>query len=969
MEFQSTLFKNFVKGLIASADRYNQPQGSVSRGSNLLLSKRGSLTTCDGSQIIEAFNGNPVGGRGKAMCEFLFAPTGVARYFLRVMKALDHPLGDPQNFTLTDAGPGGTIPPNTSYRYGVTAIDGAGGETRAISNPVFVQGPASHKVTLTWNVVPNAVAYNIYRQGGPPFIGTPNILLAPNLPVSQAPFGTLTASYTDDGTALNTTQASVPLVTMMPNSQAAFTLYVFNTPSGQELNPAFFPVGMTFNYTAGNDPRFTGPWKVVAIAGENIISAVALFDVSAIPVGALDNSFFAGVATSSNSIGSPAVNTTQQTGLYACFQAAGGRNYNTGNLVALFPADPLVLDGGLPGGSGGGGGKGGGGTGQQGSTPSGGLPTGVTRGTPGNVSFIPEIVQFANQAALALGNAFPPQVYKDSTGTPTNPAVEVGIASITVDAFGVVTLTTLTPHGIDPTQGIGACIYIESLPAFATYGSSPNFAQCFVTIAIPSATQVKYFNPNAIGNGPAGAGGNLTVTTTPFINTFTNPYPTWASGVTYLVGDIITPPAANGHFYKAIQGGVSGAAAPAFSTVSNAQFPDGVGSPIIWQEDGLSSATAPPPPGAGHIRVFAGSLWVWNTAVSNTTDGLDGPTCLRMSDSNNLNSWNPINQAFIDKDDGTEGMGLQAFTIAGFGIPPEGSLVAFKTYAGYQVVGVFGSPNFLIQRIKSDLGCIAPRSIQFITGYGLARYSHLGFAVFDGINDKVISEEIRPYLFPSNNIEDSDLTIIDYNWAPVSWGSQTVNPPMYVCAMPIGNSGGALTRIFCYDLVLKAWTLPVDLPFRISTLYQARALTSIPITVMGTFNDGALHRWQAGDNLWDLSEAGVPQQVAWNVSTPMVFNQRAQGGRIYCRQIVTRGKFTDPLSTINVALEIEGLASSPADSALYTLGPDGTFHLITAVDQKFTNMDAIISGTGAVELQSFDPQIVPLSARTPPRLT
>lgn len=967
--FQSNLFKNFVKGLNSSVDRYNQPQGSIPRGSNLLLSKRGSLTTCDGSKIIEAFNGVPTSGRGKAMCEFLFSPTGVARYFLRIMKALDQPLWGVQNLVASDGGVGGALAPNTSYKYEVTALDGAGGETRALSSVTYIQGPVAHKVTLTWNVVPNAISYNVYRQGGPPFIGPPNILVGPALPLPQVPFGTLTVSYTDDGTESNVSTAAVLTVVMGPNQQAVFSLY---TPGANpvELFPAFFPPNATFNYTAGADVRFTGPWKVISVVGENLISAVALFDASAIPVGATDNSLFLGTAVLANTISPPIIDTTQQTALYVSRQAGGGINYDTSDIVALFPADPLRYDGGAPGGGGGGGGTGGGTPGQQGSTPSGGLPTSTTRGTPGNVAFTPEIVQFANQAAIALGNAFPPQVYKDSTGTPTNPAIEVGIASLSVDAFGVVTLTTSSPHKIDTTQGVGACIYIEGIPAFATYAFGPGGAQAFVTIAIPSPTSVKYYNPMAIGNGPAGAGGTVTITTLPFVSTFTNPYPSWGTGITYLVGDIITPVAANGHYYKAIQGGISSAAAPAFSTVSGAQFPDGSGSAIIWQEAGLTNSTAPPPSGAGHLKVFAGALWVWNTAVSNTSDGLDGPCVLRMSDVNNLNSWNPINQAFLDKDDGTEGMGISSFTIAGFGIPPEGSLVAFKNFSGYQIVGVFGSPNFLIQKIKSDLGCLAPRTLQFVTGYGLIRFSHLGFAVFDGINDRVVSEEIRPYLIPTNSIDTSDITVIDYNWVPLSWGAQTASPPMYVCAMPIGNSQGKLTRIFCYDLVLKAWAAPVDPPFAISTLYQARAVTTIPITVMGTFNDGALHRWQAGDNLWDASiDSGIPKKVSWSVETPMVFNQRSQGGRVYCRQFVTRGKATDPTYTALVSLKIQGEPSIAALTAPYNLGSDGTFHLITAVDEKFTNLSVIVSGTGAVELQAFDPQTVDLTARTPPRLT
>lgn len=580
----------------------------------------------------------------------------------------------------------------------------------------------------------------------------------------------------------------------------------------------------------------------------------------------------------------------------------------------------------------------------------------------------PQIIQFVNQAIIALGNNFRPQAFLDPTGTPVNPAPSAAITAISVDAFGIVTIDSSTPHGLDLIQGLGASIYITNVIDNA-YNQN-NFVHAFVVLAIPSATELKVFNPNAIGHA-ASSGGFYRVVTIPISSTFSTAYPVWATGVTYLVGDIVTPITLNGHYYKAVQGGISAAAPPVFPLATGAQIPEASPSAVIWQEAGLTNTTAPSPPGASHIVVFAGSLWVWDTAPVNTSNGLDGPCSLRMSDANNPNSWNPVNQAFLDKDDGTEGMGIAAFTIAGFGIPPEGSLVAFKNYAGYQIVGIFGSPNFLIQRIKSDLGCIAARTIQFVTGYGLTRFSHLGFAVFDGINDRVISEEIRTYIFSSNNIDTQDITTVDFNFTTVAWGAQTAQPPMYVCAMPIGNSGGKLTRIFCYDLVLKSWTTPVDLPFPISTIAQFKPLSAIAVTILGTFDDGCLHRWQAGDNLWAPSIDGglTPQQVSWSLETPMLFNQKSQGGRLYCRQMVMRGKLTDPSSVINVSLEIQGEVAVASQGTLYNLGSDGTFTLITAVDEKFTNLDFLISGKGAVEIQSFDPQTAPLSARVPPRLT
>src|SRR6267378_1027792 len=101
-------FGPFVRGVDSSTGTLTQPKGSIPRGSNLLLSKRGSLRTCDGSLLVNAFNGVATPGRGRAMCEFFFAPTGVAAYYLRLMKALDFPLGAPQNLTAVVAA-GGTL--------------------------------------------------------------------------------------------------------------------------------------------------------------------------------------------------------------------------------------------------------------------------------------------------------------------------------------------------------------------------------------------------------------------------------------------------------------------------------------------------------------------------------------------------------------------------------------------------------------------------------------------------------------------------------------------------------------------------------------------------------------------------------------------------------------------------------------------------------------------------------------------
>jgi len=80
--------------------------------------------------------------------------------------------------------------------------------------------------------------------------------------------------------------------------------------------------------------------------------------------------------------------------------------------------------------------------------------------------------------------------------------------------------------------------------------------------------------------------------------------------------------------------------------VSEAGSPAGTAG-VRWANHGLLNSAAPPPPGAAHIEIYSGALWVQNTSPTNTATGLDGPTSGRMSSIGNPNSWNPVNQAFF----------------------------------------------------------------------------------------------------------------------------------------------------------------------------------------------------------------------------------------------------------------------------------------------------------------------------------
>jgi hypothetical protein len=256
-----------------------------------------------------------------------------------------------------------------------------------------------------------------------------------------------------------------------------------------------------------------------------------------------------------------------------------------------------------------------------------------------------------------------------------------------------------------------------------------------------------------------------------------------------------------------------------------------------------------------------------------------------MSDSNNPNSWNPVNTAFIGRQDGTQITGLQTFTIAALGISPTGSLCVFKEFTTYQVIGVFGSTSFEIQPAQTNLGCIAPRSIQFLPGFGVCRFTHLGFAVFDGINDRLISEDIRPYLFGGIDSE-SDLVPVDTAFCYLSQSAQTVAPPMYLCAMPLVGAAGALTRVFCYDLVMKSWTV-LDLPWAVTALSTSSAGEGCPLVLAGKASDGSIQRIQAGDANWDQGDAGQAN-VAWSFRSPDVFGE---GGtqRLFYEQVTITG--------------------------------------------------------------------------------
>lgn len=350
-------------------------------------------------------------------------------------------------------------------------------------------------------------------------------------------------------------------------------------------------------------------------------------------------------------------------------------------------------------------------------------------------------------------------------------------------------------------------------------------------------------------------------------------------------------------------GGMSGTTIPGFGNDEAAIKGTGQtahDNQIIWmciKEDGGDLSKQFPPIGAQHIIKHANSLWAWNTApITTVTSGsIDGPSVLRMSSPNNADGWPIGNTTLVGKDDGTQGTGLATFTIAEAGITPSGTLVLFKDYSTYTVTGVFQAADFATNQVKTDMGCLAPRSIQFATGFGVIRFCHLGFALFDGINDRLISEEVRNYVYG-----DQVTTGVDFSRLSKARAALTTNPPLYICSMP--TTEGMVTRIFVYDLVMRAWMIidymngnntptPNGVQYPVTCLKQLRPPQVSGLnaqTVVADFGPGnlaSIRRFQGNisDTAWDATSP--PTAIVWSFRPPEVGEP---GSRAYFRRANVR---------------------------------------------------------------------------------
>lgn len=347
------------------------------------------------------------------------------------------------------------------------------------------------------------------------------------------------------------------------------------------------------------------------------------------------------------------------------------------------------------------------------------------------------------------------------------------------------------------------------------------------------------------------------------------------------------------------------------------------------------------PPGAKHGAFHLSALWLWNTSHATTT--LDGPSSLRASDANNLNSWPNANQTFISRDDGQVGMGMVPFTVVETGISPTATLVLFKNYSTYQVTGVFGSSSFSVQPIKSDMGCIAPRTIQFVSGFGVIRLTHKGFALFNGVEDRLISEEIRPSLFGGVGITPLNMSTIERSWAV-----QCQNPPLYIAACPV--EGTTLTRIFVYDLVRRGWTT-MSLPVGLSTLALILNQTDLPEVRAGTASGGQLLK------LFAQQDTDNGADVTWRLKTRRYSTQNPVQPMFWRRASV------DVVGTPNKRVSVTlALDEGTRRTEQYLIPDNGTpTRLVATYDIMETAHDVqvTVEGSGPASIRGVELQASP----------
>lgn len=512
---------------------------------------------------------------------------------------------------------------------------------------------------------------------------------------------------------------------------------------------------------------------------------------------------------------------------------------------------------------------------------------------------------------------------------------------------GSPTLLALTANGTNVTLvNVGAASWTAGSIIYtgASAYNSPNMVQFQNNVIIAAGFSLA----PQIYNG---------TTVTSLTNTWSggNQLPAWQANTGYVVNASLI--AAGSYIYQAINvSGNSGASSPTFPTTIGSTVVDGG---ITWQNAG--PVTPPAPPAARFVFNHLDSVWIWGTAATDQASGIDGPDVIAMSDLGNATSWNPLNRAFVGRNDGQLVQGGATFTLGEAGIPATTQIVLFKTRDNYTIQGAF--PEVTIAKATSGLGCVAPNTIQFVPDLGgIMRLTYEGPAIFDGQNDNSdeITDPIRAYLFGGS------FGLIGLDWANISAAvaCQTYSPRGYLMFAPLSTSFGSdtlygpMTRGFFFDITQKAWTI-IDLPFGISAAaYIAQDLAQVQ-TIIGGYNDGAVRQMFAGDISWDSNFTATP--ISWSFRTPEI---GMAGTPVYINAMnmyATSLIGTTPRYT-SVGLNYktrEGLDKSRSLSVPSRLV--GT----SRVNQTVLSANMDIAGTGPVRFEGLERRIV----SKPPSIT
>lgn len=285
-------------GVDASSGAFVNPQGTVPRASNLVSIQRGSLATCDGSAVLAWHSGQIQSGDSKIIALSVFQPTGVSPYYLALKQTGAFPMGP----GFAEAAAGGSGPSvaltgslSGSHTYVITTLDGIGGESKP--TPPVTATAVNGCIYLTWDGVPNAYGYNIYRDGqllatspgvgtpcgGPPIAagGSPAPTATATLPILQtcgvdaAGNQTYQFAYIDTGAATALAPLSVTQADTLVN-QAGVVQFTVASTVGLPPGQAFTVSGLT---DGNGNPILNGTYIIT-----NIVNATTF---QAVPVGVI----------------------------------------------------------------------------------------------------------------------------------------------------------------------------------------------------------------------------------------------------------------------------------------------------------------------------------------------------------------------------------------------------------------------------------------------------------------------------------------------------------------------------------------------------------------------------------------------------------------------------------------------------------------------------------------------------------